>query len=312
MCRQIGLVPHVSLAFADLIVLVSAVPDAIVFHHIGIRFVSGQVGCSLMIFGNFLGINAGSLSILAFTMERYIAVMHPLKAQKVCTVERANKVIVAVWIFAVLYCSPWLGLTQITRPYPDKPDLPICDFRLSKDQYVYFFSADLLLFYILPLIVCAFVYIRIWYVFRRQKNVERSGSFYSHSSHSNNSLHLPLNGTLPRLNSTSFVAIPKAVTLNGTVSVKAKNGERSKALTMLIVVVLLFAVCWLPFRGLLVYNSFTSTPWLDIWYLLFAKTLIYINSAINPFLYNAMSAKFRSAVYQLLHLRKPVPEICLL
>lgn len=51
----------VSLAWADIIVLLSAVPEAIVSHHTGIRWYSGQVGCSVMIFTNFLGINAGSL-----------------------------------------------------------------------------------------------------------------------------------------------------------------------------------------------------------------------------------------------------------
>ena len=51
----------VSLAWADIIVLLSAVPEAIVAHHIGFQWHSGQVGCSVMIFTNFLGINAGSL-----------------------------------------------------------------------------------------------------------------------------------------------------------------------------------------------------------------------------------------------------------
>ena len=50
-----------SLAYADLIVLFSAVPEALMFHHIGIRWVLGQAGCSLIVFNNFLGINAGSL-----------------------------------------------------------------------------------------------------------------------------------------------------------------------------------------------------------------------------------------------------------
>ena len=72
---------------------------------------------------------------------------------------------------------------------------------------------------------------------------------------------------------------------------------------MLMVVVVLFAVCWLPFRGLLVYNSIATTQWLDLWYLLFAKTLIYLNSAINPFLYNFMSRRFREAVYRFLGIK---------
>jgi thyrotropin-releasing hormone receptor len=81
---------------------------------------------------------------------------------------------------------------------------------------------------------------------------------------------------------------------------------------MLIVIVVLFAVAWLPFRGLLVHNAFVNEPWLDIWYVLFAKTLIYANSAMNPYLYNAMSRRFRLAVYRTLWGRSSTENICLL
>ena len=64
---------------------------------------------------------------------------------------------------------------------------------------------------------------------------------------------------------------------------------------MLLTIVILFAVLWLPYRAWLVYNSLATRSWLNIWYLLFAKTCIYLNSAINPLLYNAMSKKFRIA-----------------
>ena len=65
---------------------------------------------------------------------------------------------------------------------------------------------------------------------------------------------------------------------------------------MLIVIVILFAIAWLPYRGLLVYNTFVEEPWLHLGYMFFAKTLIYLNSAMNPFLYNAMSRRFRLAM----------------
>ena len=46
---------------ADLIVLISAMPEAIVSHHLLKRqWVLGQAGCAILVFGNFLGINASS------------------------------------------------------------------------------------------------------------------------------------------------------------------------------------------------------------------------------------------------------------
>lgn len=64
---------------------------------------------------------------------------------------------------------------------------------------------------------------------------------------------------------------------------------------MLVVVVILFAVLWMPYRTLVVVNSFLDQPYLDNWFLLFCKICIYLNSAINPVIYNAMSQKFRAA-----------------
>ncbi|KAL0166573.1 hypothetical protein M9458_038417, partial [Cirrhinus mrigala] len=60
---------------------------------------------------------------------------------------------------------------------------------------------------------------------------------------------------------------------------------------MLAVVVILFAVLWMPYRTLVVVNSFLQEAYLDTWFLLFCRTCVYLNSAINPLIYNAMSQK---------------------
>lgn len=50
---------------------------------------------------------------------------------------------------------------------------------------------------------------------------------------------------------------------------------------MLIVVVVVFAALWLPYRGMLVYNSFAmmfeKERFMDLWFLMFAKTCVFIN-----------------------------------
>ncbi|KAI3371762.1 hypothetical protein L3Q82_024311 [Scortum barcoo] len=74
---------------------------------------------------------------------------------------------------------------------------------------------------------------------------------------------------------------------------------------MLAVVVILFALLWMPYRTLVLINSFVSTPYLDAWFLLFCRTSIYANSAINPVIYNAMSQKFRSAFRGLYRCQRP-------
>lgn len=64
---------------------------------------------------------------------------------------------------------------------------------------------------------------------------------------------------------------------------------------MMTVVVSLFALLWMPYRTLVVVNSLLSKPYVDRGLLLFCRLCIYLNSAINPFVYSAWSPKFSGA-----------------
>lgn len=68
---------------------------------------------------------------------------------------------------------------------------------------------------------------------------------------------------------------------------------------MLVVVVVLFALLWMPYRTLVVVNSFLDPPYHNTWFLLFCRMCIYTNSAVNPIIYNLMSQKFRVAFQKL-------------
>lgn len=72
-----------------------------------------------------------------------------------------------------------------------------------------------------------------------------------------------------------------------------------KITKMLAVVVILFALLWMPYRTLVVVNSFIDPPYQNTWFLLFCRMCIYTNSAINPIIYNLMSQKFRVAFKKL-------------
>ncbi|XP_071442815.1 thyrotropin-releasing hormone receptor-like, partial [Hetaerina americana] len=153
----------VSLAIADSIVLIASVPNEILSYFlIGNRWVWGEPGCALFIFSQNLGINASSLSLVALTVERYVGICHPMRAQAMCTVSRAKKITLGVWAFATLYCSPWLGLTE-TKPlkYRGHPEVSYCDFKRPRQEYLAYFFADLVVFYVIPLLISCVLYILI-------------------------------------------------------------------------------------------------------------------------------------------------------
>ncbi len=82
-----------------------------------------------------------------------------------------------------------------------------------------------------------------------------------------------------------------------------------QVIKMLAVVVGMFAILWMPYRLLVVYNSFATVRYQDYWFMLFCRVMIYMNSAINPILYNAMSVKFRRAFKRLLSCGKANEKI---
>ncbi|XP_013773150.2 thyrotropin-releasing hormone receptor-like [Limulus polyphemus] len=263
----------VNLSLADLMVLVASVPNEVLSYYLlGDEWIWGRAGCVIFIFLQYLGINASSLSITAFTVERYIAICHPMKAQMVCTVNRAKKIIIGVWVVACIYCSPWLFLTK-TVPifYKGHENMETCTFALSREHYLGYFFADLVLFYIFPLLLSCVLY-----------------------------------GLIARILFTS--EFPRKMAKEGNPpsdSVKSTNSSaRVQVVKMLAVVVAVFATLWLPYRALVVYNSFAKHRYMEPWFLMFCKTMIFINSAINPILYNAMSVKFRRAFRRTLSCQK--------
>lgn len=263
----------VSLSIADFMTLIASVPNEILAYYLlGDEWIWGRVGCAMFIFLQYLGINVSSLSITAFTVERYIAICHPMKAQIVCTVSRAKKIILGVWIFACGYCFPWLFLTK-TKPlhYKGVQDRETCTFALSRENYLGYFFADLILFYILPLLLSCVLYGLIARVLF-SRDIQKNASGKS-------------NGMVCAQESKS--------SSNGT-------SARAQVVKMLAVVVAVFATLWLPYRVLVVYNSLAQHRYMELWFLMFCKTMIFINSAINPILYNVMSIKFRRAFKRML------------
>lgn len=150
----------VSLAIADVLLLISApLPTIVEYFLIIDQFVLGPVGCALMVFTQYLGINVSSLSITAFTIERYIAICHPMKAQTMCTVRRAKRIIVGLWAFGLCYCAPWLGLTTTyVKTFRGGVRIEVCTFKLERDSYLTYYMADLVIFYVVPLLLTCILY----------------------------------------------------------------------------------------------------------------------------------------------------------
>ncbi|NWS89496.1 TRFR protein, partial [Toxostoma redivivum] len=263
----------VSLAVADLIVLLAAgLPN---ISEVVASWVYGYAGCLCITYLQYLGINISAWSIAAFTVERYIAICHAIKAQLLCTVSRARRIIASLWLFTSLYCLMWFFLVDTTEVTFSDGAQVICGYRVSRSLYMPIYFLDFAVFYVIPLGLATVLYgliARILFVTPLPGTPQHPSLG---SMHQGSSLQLSCRGSRSALSS------------------------RKQVTKMLAVVVALFAVLWLPYRTLVVVNSFVDPPYLNTWFLLFCRLCIYLNSAINPIIYNLMSQKFRAAFRKL-------------
>lgn len=100
-----------------------------------------------------------------------------------------------------------------------------------------------------------------------------------------------------------------AVTVKATETANAR--ARKQVVLMLGTVVMSFFICLLPFRIFTIIIIFMSTETFSklgfenyLIVLLVCRTMLYLNSAINPILYNLMSSKFRDGFMRLCGIRR--------
>uniref|UniRef100_A0A8C6FL27 Thyrotropin-releasing hormone receptor n=1 Tax=Moschus moschiferus TaxID=68415 RepID=A0A8C6FL27_MOSMO len=235
----------VSLALADLTVLLAAGLPSISESLAG-QWVYGHTSCLDITYLQYLGINASSCSILAFMVERYIDICHTMRAQTVCTMARAKRVVVGVWGATSVYCLLWFFLVDLDTG--GRQGLQ-CGYRVASSLYLLTYLLDLTVFFLTPLLAATVLYgliarILLWSALE----------------------HLPQLGDQHGDSGGVGASCRKA---------RGFPSSRKQVTKMLVVVVPLFA------------------PFLDPWVLLFCRTCMYANSAINPVIYSLMSQKFR-------------------
>ncbi|PAV61348.1 hypothetical protein WR25_18199 [Diploscapter pachys] len=280
----------VSLACSDSLFFIGSIATEISSLYTA-NFVFGWLPCKLFIYLPYLAINSSSLSITAFTIERFIGICHPYRARTICTISRAKTIIGCIWTVSILYNSTWFYLTSLQHDAQGA----FCSFELERHDWKYklVYFADFLFFYVIPMLLNIIIYIRIAitliYCGDRMKNPIKNESLIEKDKGKRNGT---VNGNVA----------PRGDSIRDNLN-RAKHsmkGGRTQVVKMLALVVVVFAVCWLPYRAMVLHNSFAKNIFYEDWYIFFSKTLIFINCAINPVLYNLMSARFRLAFRTLL------------
>lgn len=95
-----------SLAISDFLLLLSGVPQEVYSIWHKYPYVFGEVFCMARGLVAETSANATVLTITSFTVERYLAIVHPFLQHTMSKLSRAVKIIIGVWIVSILLAVP--------------------------------------------------------------------------------------------------------------------------------------------------------------------------------------------------------------
>ncbi|XP_054766095.2 alpha-1A adrenergic receptor-like [Lytechinus pictus] len=214
-----------------------------------------------------------TLNVLGLTVERYISICKPLRAPTLLTQRRIGSVILAIFIYSL---TTAMFIPYVT-PLGFKGNISgaVNGCRLStvilSRGYVAFLFANGLL----PIPAMIIIYCRIFQVLRRHIRTVSD-------------LTVIQPGTSQRESGD-----PGRVAANANDHRVWKR--EAKSAVLLFIIVISFAVCWVPFVVFILYRSFTSVV-SPLAYAM-SRSFVFLNVAIHPFVYGFGNKTYRQAIY---------------
>ncbi|XP_039433487.1 neuropeptides capa receptor isoform X1 [Culex pipiens pallens] len=258
-----------SLAVSDLILLLLGLPYEISLYWHQYPYSLGLAFCKIRALISEASTYVSVLTIVAFSMERFLAICHPLHLYTMSGLQRPVRIIAGLWIVSLLSAVPFAVFTDIDYiEYPptkqEIPDSAFCA-MLQIPERIPLWELSTCLFFAVPMAVMVVLYGRMGMQIR---------------SRTQRTLELGVR--------------------NGSVNGPSRVSQSRKAIIrMLAAVVITFFVCWAPFhaqRLLYLYGrDWQHFNTVNTWLFSVAGWLYYVSCTINPILYNVMSHRYRVA-----------------
>ncbi|KAK6489864.1 orexin receptor type 2-like [Huso huso] len=278
----------VNLSLADVLVTITCLPASLVVDITETWFL-GQTLCKVLPYLQTVSVSVSVLTLSCIALDRWYAICHPLMFKS--TAIRARKSIVIIWVVSCVIMIPQAIVMECSSMVPELTNktslFTVCDEHWGAEIYpmvyhVCFFFVT----YLAPLGLMVLAYIQIFHkLWCRQipgtsSVVQRKWTPLQCSTQS------------------SGPETIKIKTNAGTAEIKQIRARRKTA-RMLVVVLFVFALCYLPISILnilkRVFGTFNHTNDRETVYawFTFSHWLVYANSAANPIIYNFLSGKFR-------------------
>ncbi|KAG9274359.1 cholecystokinin receptor type A [Astyanax mexicanus] len=305
-----------SLAVSDLMLCVFCMPFTLI-PNLMENFVFGSGICKTATYFMGISVSVSTFNLVAISLERYSAICNPLTSRTWQTKSHAAKVITATWLFSFLLMLPY-PISSTLVPYRRNNNTTgnMCRLDWPSDviqQSWYVFL--LLILFLVPGIVMMTAYGLIsvelyrgikFEMANRKSNRERESSTgslkpsdsdgcYLQASRKKRSEPAEQHQALTVTSSNSKTKLSRVCSNSPTANLMAKK----RVIRMLLVIVVLFFLCWMPVFAVNAWRAFdkrmadrllTGAP------ISFIHLLSYTSACVNPIIYCFMNKRFRQGM----------------
>ncbi|CAM1332057.1 GPRNPY4 (predicted) [Pycnogonum litorale] len=253
----------INLAVGDMLMAILCIPFSFISNLILSYWPFGHVMCPIVLYAQAVTVLTSAYTLIAISIDRYVAILYPLKPRM--TKFHAKIVIMIVWMVALLTSLP-TAVTARVVPHPNNPNSSgyyLCQEQWKIPLQRYHYSLVLMILqFFVPLGILVFTFSRIAIVVWGKKTPGEAEDNRDQ---------------------------------------KLAKSKR-KMVSMMIVVVSVFTLCWLPFNVLIIVGDQYDSVWTykHISYIYFiTHWLAMSHTCYNPIIYCWMNAKFREGFRQL-------------
>ncbi|XP_064626971.1 orexin receptor type 2-like isoform X2 [Lineus longissimus] len=261
----------VNLAVADFMVILFCLTPTLL-EDVRHTWYFGAILCRILKYLQQISVSVSVLTLSCISIERWYAICYPLSFKSTPT--RARTAIILIWMISLSIMVPEVVIMEHTTRYAFMTLLTKCKpTGWSNQSELIFWVLLMVCLYAGPLVLMAVCY-----------------SMIARCLWSNAIPGVTSGGSCQQNHDSRPSTVASTAAENQLLS-------RRKAAKMLIAVVVMFAVCYFPVFLLTILSqarAFGSRPHSSLKAIfLISHWLCYFNSAINPVIYNFMSAKFR-------------------
>ncbi|XP_034251332.1 gastrin/cholecystokinin type B receptor-like [Thrips palmi] len=288
-----------SLASADLLLIVVCIPVKLA-KLMSFTWNAGFFMCKAVHYMQNVSAMCSVFTLTAMSIERYYAIIHPMKVKYLCSLSQARKICAGIWLAAFVMATPILQTIDY-KEVGVKYSGMWC-VRDFEDDFILRFNDvySLVVILVVPTGIMVFTYSvicwEVWHVMLQRCQMTSGKG-------------LNVVESIP-LSKKRQVGFRESLKKNaGQIRMEEETQTVKQVTKMLVAVVVVFVICWAP---LLVDNLLTAYGVLPHGYervgdlkgykymSVCFHLLSYFNSCVNPIVYGFMSRSFRESFRQAL------------